>query len=75
MNEYRKNKTLYCNASGSRWVTFDDTGRREQRDWLTQSGHTITRRVRYYASGNYVCACISYKGCLLRVLLDTVLED
>jgi hypothetical protein len=75
MNEYRKNRTLYCNNSGSRWVAFDAMGRREQRDWLTRSGSTITRRVRYYACGNYPVACIRYKGRLLRVLLDAVLED
>jgi len=71
-----KNVVLYCNNSGSRWVIFDETGRREQRTWKTKSGKEVTRRVIFFESfGNFGSATISYKGKKISVLMDTILED
>lgn len=66
----------YLNNSGSRWVIFDESGKREKREWKTVAGKTITRRVIFYESfGNFGSATISYKGKRISVLADTILED
>lgn len=69
-------KCFYLNNDGSRWIVLDESKRREQRTWITKSGHTVTRRVIYYESfGNFATACISYKGIKVHVFLDTLLDD
>ena len=71
-----KTNCFYLNNSGSRWIVLDKSGRREQRTWITKSGHTVARRVIYYESfGNFGSACISYKGKRINVLADTILDD
>lgn len=68
--------TYYLNNSGSRWVIFDESGKREKREWKTVTGKTITRRVIFYESfGNFGSATISYKGKRISVLMDTILKD
>lgn len=72
----RRDCVLYCNNRGDRWIVLDHDGRREKRTWLTKSGMEVTRRVIYYYSfGNFGGALISYKGKLLKVLTDSILED
>ncbi len=66
----------YLNNSGHRWVIFDETGRREKRQWYTKSGAKIERRVNYYeAFGNFATCNISYKGRRINIFPDTILED
>jgi hypothetical protein len=68
--------TYYLNNSGSRWVTFDKDGRREQITLTTKSGKEVVRRVIYWESfGNFATACISYKGKRISVFADTLLDD
>ena len=66
----------YLNNTATKWVVFDNTGKREQKQFKTKSGKTITRRVQYYQSfGNFVLSAINYKGKLIKVFPDTLLDD
>lgn len=66
----------YLNNSGSRWVIFDETGRREKRIFKTKSGAKVVRRVNFYeAFGNFATCNISYKGQRINVFPDTLLND
>ena len=70
-----KKGLYYLNNSGSKWVIFDETGRREKRTFETKSGK-IERRVNYYeAFGNFATCNISYKGRRINIFPDTILED
>lgn len=69
-------QTYYLNNSGSRWVLRDSQNRNDQIKLQTESGKIITRRVKFYKMfGNFATACISYKGKLIHVFADTILED
>lgn len=69
-------QTYYLNNTGSRWVLRDSQNRNDQIKLQTKSGETIIRRVKFYEMfGNFATACISYKGKLIQVFADTVLED
>ena len=71
-----KKGLYYLNNSGSKWVIFDETGRREKRLFETKSGAKIERRVNYYeAFGNFATCNISYKGRRINIFPDTILED
>ena len=66
----------YLNNTATKWVVFDNTGKREQKQFKTKSGKTITRRVQYYESfGNFAVCAINYKGKLIKVFHDTLLDD
>jgi len=70
--------TLYLNNSGSRWITYTDNTykQRVRHTWETKSGKQITRRVQYWKSfGNFAVAAIYYKGKLIKVFADSLLED
>ncbi|MFA6199132.1 MAG: hypothetical protein WC679_01835 [Bacteroidales bacterium] len=71
-----KNRTLYLNNSGSKWVTFDNEGRHDTITLQTKNGVEVIRRVNFWQSfGNHATANISYKGKKLDVFADTVLDD
>ena len=71
-----KKGLYYLNNSGSKWIIFDETGRREKRTFETKSGAKIERRVNYYESfGNFATCNISYKGRRINIFPDTILED
>ena len=68
--------TYYLNNSGSRWVTMNREGNHDRISLLTKTGKVITRAVKYWeAFGNFAIARISYKGKMIDVFTDTVLED
>ena len=68
--------TYYLNNTGSRWVTFDAFGRRQQITLTTVSGREVKRRVVYWEQlGNYAVAVIKYHGKRIRVFTTTLLED
>ena len=67
--------TYYLNNNGSRWVNRDSDGRNDTITLETKAGHAITRRVKFWESfGNFATARISYKGKMISVFADTVLE-
>lgn len=67
---------FYLNNTGSRWIIFDETGRREKRIFKTKSGAKVVRRVNYYqAFGNFATCNISYKGKRINVFPDALLND
>lgn len=69
-------REYYLNNSGSRWVVYDNDGKKEKRTFLTRSGKEITRRVQWYESfGNHALLVINYKGKRFKVFADEVLED
>lgn len=66
----------YLNNSGSRWVVLGPDGRREQHTFKTRSGKTVKRRVNYFKSwGNFAIAVISWKGKMVGVFCDELLND
>lgn len=68
--------TYYLNNSGSRWVTFDEAGKRQRIQLTTRSGKVVERRVTFWESfGNHTLANISWKGKRLRVFADSLLDD
>lgn len=72
----RKTGVYYLNNSGSRWFVIDKDGMLEQITLKTVSGKDVTRRVLFYEMfGNFVSACISYKGKRIQVFADTILQD
>ena len=71
-----KTGTYYLNKQGSKWVVLDQEGRRERLIFTTKSGRKVRRRVIYYESfGNHAVCAISWKGHLIKVFADTLLDD
>jgi len=69
-----KKSVYYLNNTGGRWIVTDDHGRREARQFTTDKGETITRRVIFYeAFGSFATACISWRGKKISVFLDSIL--
>ena len=74
-------RTLYLNNSGSRWKNFYTSlecglNKAETYTWWTKSGKQIHRTIKYWQSwGNFAIACISYKGKIIKVFPNTILED
>jgi hypothetical protein len=67
--------TYYLNNRGDRGVTFGEDGRRIKISLSTSDGGTVERRVRYWeAFGNFSVAAISWRGKVIKVLPDTVLD-
>ena len=70
-----RNGLYYLNSSGSRWVIFEN-GKKPKHNFETKSGKKITRTAIFYESfGNFGSIKISYKGKLISVLADSILED
>lgn len=66
--------TYYLNNNGSRWIVMDNN-RRVQMTFTTKSGTEVKRRVKYFESfGNFGLCAISWKGKLIKVFPDTLLE-
>jgi len=66
----------YLNNTGSRWVYYYEDNRKELGTWQTKKGRVITRRIKFWeAFGNFATAAISYKGKLIKVFPDTILDD
>ena len=66
--------TYYLNNNGSRWIVMDNN-RRVQMTFITKSGLVVKRRVKYFESfGNFALCAISWKGKLITVFPDTLLE-
>jgi hypothetical protein len=66
----------YLNNNGSRCVTYDKDGKKQQIQIETVSGKLVKRTVIFWESfGNYATACISYKGKKIKVFTTTILED
>jgi hypothetical protein len=70
-----KDGIFYLNNSGSKWIVLIN-GKKEKRTFTTKSGKQIERTIiRYESFGNFGSAIISYKGKLISVLSDSILED
>lgn len=66
-----KTGTYYLNNSGSRWVTYNQDGKKDQIIIITPEGNKERRTVIFYESfGNFASATISYKGKRMSVLMD-----
>lgn len=66
----------YLNNSGSKWVVFDENGKKEKVTLETKTGKKIVRTaIRYSQFGNFASVLISYKGKKIDVFTDTLLED
>jgi hypothetical protein len=74
-------KTYYLNNNGSKWRNFYTSkecgiGKPEEITLETKSGKTITRVIRCWKSfGNGAVALIFYKGKVIRIFADEILED
>jgi len=70
------NTCYYLNNTGSRWVYRNKEGRNQLCTWQTRSGKVIARRIKFWeAFGNHATAAISYKGKLIKVFPETILDD
>ena len=55
--------TFYLNNSGSRWVHYDENGKKEKVKVLFPNGRIEERTILYYESfGNFGSVCVSIKG-------------
>ena len=66
--------TYYLNNDGSKWVVMEHN-RRVQMTFTTKSGVEVKRRVKYFESfGNFALCAISWKGKIIKVFPDSLLE-
>ena len=74
-------RTFYLNNTGNRWRNFYESGecgigKPESHEWETKSGKKINRVIKFWESfGNFSVAYINYKGKVIRVFADEILED
>lgn len=68
--------TLHYNNNGSRWNNYYSCREIVPVEFKTKTGKTIIRKPRYYeAFGNFVVVAINYKGRIIKVFPDEILDD
>ena len=66
----------YLNSTGSRWVVFSNNGKKEKITLQTRSGKTVMRTALFYEQcGNFAVVAISYKGKIIKVFTNSLLDD
>ncbi len=67
--------THYLNICKSRWINYVN-GIKESREWKTESGKIIKRRIIFYEfKRGGSSACISYQGKKITISINTILKD